>query len=187
MRPALRLLPEATIVPCPLSAEVFARVASGTVNGAVIPIENSLAGSVVEHYDLLFTHPVRIEQELLVRIRHTLIAPPGMALADLRRVYSHPVALAQCRLFFEQHPHLEATPFYDTAGSVKHLMAHSEPASAAIASRAAATVYGAVVLREGIEDNPENYTRFFLVRARKGEEPEALTGGPTKVSLAFAG
>ncbi len=178
----LRLLPQAVPVPCPLSDEVFARVVSGSVDGAVIPIENSLAGSVVEHYDLLFSHPLQIEREVLIRIRHMLIAAPGTSLAEVRRVYSHPVALAQCRRFFEQHPDLTAAPFYDTAGSVKRLVEQGEPGDAAIAGRAAVAVYGASVLLEGVEDHRENYTRFFLVRrAGSATNPQA-----SKVSVAFA-
>jgi len=132
---ALRFCPQATILACALSPEVFSGVTEGRVDAAVIPIENSLAGSVVEHYDLLLTHDVSIERELLLRIRHNLIAVPGTSIEQIHRVYSHPVALAQCRRFLEQHPQIEAIPFYDTAGSVKMVMAERPEGSAAIASR----------------------------------------------------
>src|SRR6266581_1061358 len=96
------------IIACSVSAQVLAKVVSGEVDGAVLPIENSLHGSVAEHYDLLLELPVRIERESLLRIRH--------------KVMSHPVALSQCRRFLAAHPEIEVVPFYDTAGSVKHLM-----------------------------------------------------------------
>jgi prephenate dehydratase len=179
---ALKLEPQATIVPCALSAEVFKRVENAEVSAAVIPIENSLAGSVVEHFDLLFQSDVQIERESLLRIRHNLIGVPGSKIEDLRQVLSHPVALAQCRRFFEQHPRMTPTPFYDTAGSVKHITALGDRESGAIASEQAAQAYGGQVLAAGIEDNPANYTRFFLIRSRAQARPVA---GPDKVSIAF--
>jgi prephenate dehydratase len=179
---ALRAAPEATIFSCTLSPEVFALVDDGRVDGAVIPIENSLAGSVAEHYDLLLTHDVGIESELLLRIRHNLIALPGVSLEDIERVYSHPVALAQCRNFLAAHPHIEASPFYDTAGSVKQLMEDHDAKAAGIASAQAARHYGGEILAADIEDNSENYTRFFLIRKRGAVR---AGGRPDKVSLAF--
>ena len=179
---ALRIAPGATIVPCAVSRDVFAAVIAGGVDAAVIPIENSLAGSVVEHYDLLLQHDVAIEAEALLRIRHNLIGLPGAKLEQIRRVYSHPVALAQCRNFLAEHPGMAATPFYDTAGSVKHLMAEHEESSAGIASAQAAEVYGGEILAAEIEDNPENLTRFFLIRPRAALKPDL---NPDKVSLAF--
>jgi prephenate dehydratase len=180
---ALKARPEATIFPCALSAEVFAVVVDGTVDAAVIPIENSLAGSVLEHYDLLLTNEVAVESEWLLRIRHNLIGVPGTTLGRIRQAYSHPVALAQCRRFFVEHPEIEAAAYYDTAGSVKQLMELREPSVAAIASTQAANFYGGEILQAGIEDNAENYTRFFLIRTRKRLEAEAH---PDKVSLVFA-
>jgi prephenate dehydratase len=179
---ALKLVPGAEIVPCALSAEVFAALDAGTVDAAAIPIENSLAGSVLEHFDLLLKHDVKVVEETLVRIRHNLIAMPGVAMGEIERVYSHPVALAQCRSFLAAHPAMKAVAFYDTAGSVKQLMELRERNVAAIASEAAAANYGAEILERDIEDNAENYTRFFLVRrAREAEiDPEA-----NKMSIAF--
>ena len=179
---AMKAAPEAEIVPCAVSPDVFAAVDEGRVDAAVIPIENSLAGSVAEHYDLVLTHDVAIESELLLRIRHNLIAPPGVKLEDIQKVYSHPVALAQCRKYLLAHPRMEAVPFYDTAGSVKHLMANRDAKAAGIASAQAAKHYGGEILAAGIEDNPENYTRFFLIRKRNLVEVDAT---PDKVSLAF--
>jgi prephenate dehydratase len=179
---ALRFSSQATILPCTLSPEVFSALDQRRVDAAVIPIENSLAGSVVEHYDLLLTHDVSIERELLLRIRHNLIAVPGTTLDQIQRVYSHPIALAQCRRFLEQHPLIEAIPFYDTAGSVKQLMELRDRSSAGIASSQAAIHYGGEILAAGIEDNPENYTRFFLIRRRS---EVAADPAADKVSLAF--
>jgi len=179
---ALRVVAEATILPCAVSRDVFAMVDEGRVDAAVIPIENSLAGSVAEHYDLLLTHDVGIESESLLRIRHNLIAMPGANLEGIERVYSHPVALAQCRSFFANHPRMEAIPFYDTAGSVKHLMEQRDLKVAGVASAQAAKHYGGEILASGIEDNPENYTRFFLIRKRGAVK---IDSRPDKVSLAF--
>ena len=117
------MLPSATVVPCARSAEVFDRVESGSVQAAVIPIENSLAGSVAEHFDLLLTREVFVHREFYLRIRHNLIAMPGVKQNAIRQVFSHPVALDQCRKFFRSHPRIQAVPFYDTAGSVRHIVA----------------------------------------------------------------
>ncbi|MGA3133423.1 MAG: prephenate dehydratase [Terracidiphilus sp.] len=179
---ALKLVPGAEIVPCALSAEVFAALDSGTADAAAIPIENSLAGSVLEHFDLLLKHDVKVVRETLIRIRHNLIAMPSVSIDKIDRVLSHPVALAQCRRFIAAHPKMKAIAFYDTAGSVKQLMELREWNVAAIASEAAASYYGAEILARDIEDDPENYTRFFLVeRSREAEtDPEA-----NKISVAF--
>jgi prephenate dehydratase len=180
---ALKIEPEATLVPCALSADVFRVVESGEVSAAVIPIENSLAGSVVEHYDLLFQSDVQIERESLLRIRHNLIAVPGGSLEEIRQVLSHPVALAQCRRFFAAHPAMTPTPFYDTAGAVKHIMSLGDRTIGAIASEQAALAYGGLVLAGGIEDNPANYTRFFLIRRSRHVQPAP---DRDKVSIAFS-
>jgi prephenate dehydratase len=180
---AIELVADATIVPCSLSADVFAALSEGEVDAAVIPIENSLAGSVLEHFDLLLTNDVKVEQEMRLRIRHNLIALGGTKIEEIERVFSHPVALAQCRRFLSRHPQMRSYAAYDTAGSVKQLVEQQERHAAAIASEAAARCYGAQILEAGIEDNPENYTRFFLVRRTKdaATDPEA-----NKMSLAFS-
>jgi prephenate dehydratase len=180
---ALKLVPGAVIVPCAISQEVFAALDAGSADAAVIPIENSLAGSVLEHFDLLLKHDVRVVREMLVRIRHNLIGIAGASIDEIDRVSSHPVALAQCRRFLAEHPGMKAIAFYDTAGSVKQLVELRDSHAAAIASAAAAGYYGAEILANDIEDDPENYTRFFLVR-RSGEaesDPE-----PNKLSIAFS-
>ncbi len=152
-----------TPVPLPAFDAVFAAVANGKCDKAVIPIENTLHGSVHENYDLLLRFDLNIEGETFVRIVHNVIAPPGVSFSRVRRIYSHPVALNQCRKFFEKHGKIERVPFYDTAGSVKMIMRDSLRDAGAIASAAAAEQYGAVILRKSIEDDPENFTRFFLL------------------------
>ena len=112
-----------------------------------------------------------MERETLLRIRHNLIALAGATLGDIDRVFSHPVALAQCRRFLAAHPRMESFAFYDTAGSVKQLVELRDRHAAAIASEAAAHYYGAKILAAGIEDNPENFTRFFLVRRKRDAVP----------------
>jgi len=178
----LRLVPEATILHCSFSPEVFRRLSEGDVDAAVIPIENSLAGSVVEHYDLLLKHDVAVEREHLLSIHHNLIVVPGTKMEQLHRVYSHPVALAQCRRFFEEHPQIEPVPYYDTAGSVKQLIELRDRSCGAIASTQAAAHYGGEILAPNLEDAAENYTRFFLIRRCD----EVLRDqAADKVSLAF--
>jgi prephenate dehydratase len=178
---ALRMVPRCTIVPCARSAEVFDRVERGSVAGAVIPIENSLAGSVAEHFDLLLSRNVFIQREFPLRIVHNLIAAPGVKFRDLRQVFSHPVALDQCRDFFRRHPHIEPVAFYDTAGSVKHVVEQRLRNAAGIAGREAARVYGGAILKWGIEDDKRNFTRFFHIRKGRRVRP-----GANKTSLAFS-
>lgn len=180
---ALKLVPDAEIVPVSLSADVFAALSDGSADAIVIPIENSLAGSVLEHFDLLLEHQVVVERETLLRIRHNLIALEGTQIDRIDRVFSHPVALAQCRRFLAAHPRMEAFAFYDTAGSVKQLVELRDRHAAAIASASAAEYYGAAILASGIEDNPENFTRFFLVRRAADAVPDPQAN---KISLAFS-
>ncbi len=173
------------IVACPASSEVLRKVVAGEVDGAVLPIENSLHGSVAEHADLFLTEPVRIVRESSMRIRHHVIALPGVRLQQIRSVISHPVALAQCRRWQREHPEIAVIPFYDTAGGVKHLAAEGLRHVAAIAPALAAEVYGAEVVVAGVEDHAENYTRFHLVVREDLAVRE--NGGPAnKMSVAFA-
>jgi len=173
----------AEFVACRWSAEVFERVVAGEVDGAVLPIENSLHGSVAEHYDLLLAQSVRIARESLLRVRHNLIVRPGVKLDDVRRAISHPVALSQCRHWFAAHPRIEAVNFYDTAGSVKHVVGESLSDTAGIAPELAAREYGGEILMTGIEDHTENYTRFhYLVR----EQGWTAAAGANKASVAFS-
>lgn len=181
---ALEIAPGCDVLPCVLSADVFAALQDRRADCAVLPIENTLHGSVAEHYDLLLTNPVRIDAEGLLQIRHNLIAAPGVELSAIQMVLSHPVALNQCRKFLSAFTQARALPFYDTAGSVKHVMAESLRDTAGIAPELAAEEYGANVLIRGIEDHAQNITRFHLL-VRAGE-----AAGPgddaDKLSVAFA-
>jgi prephenate dehydratase len=182
-----KMLPRATVVPCSRSAEVFDRVEKGSVEAAVIPIENTLAGTVAEHADLLVARNVFVQAEYLLRIVHNVIAAPGAQLKSVRRVLSHPVALDQCRDFFRRHPQIEAVPFYDTAGSVKHVIEKRLEDAAGIAGLQAGREYAGKVLQEGIEDDKRNFTRFFLMR-RLGKNRDYHRLIPTKAnktSIAF--
>jgi prephenate dehydratase len=170
------------VVPKPAFEDLFTLVMEGQADRALVPIENSLAGSIHENYDRLRARPLHIVAETQLRIRHCLIGRPGSSLASIRRVASHPVALAQCRDFFAKHTNIEPVAAYDTAGSVMDLLRSDGPATqAAIASKLAAQLYGGKVLQEGLEDDPQNYTRF-LILAR-----EPLAGvAASKTSLVFA-
>jgi prephenate dehydratase len=170
--------------PCQRFEEAFLALRSGEVDAAALPIENTLAGSVHENYDLLLKFDFEITAETNVRIVHHLIAPPGTKFAAIRKVYSHPVALNQCRDFFEKHPRMESISHYDTAGSVKMVMAERPEGAAAIASELAAHIYGGVILKREIEDDRRNFTRFFLLEPH-GAKPRGRGAG-WKTSLVFS-
>lgn len=181
---ARRLLGEGIdFVPCERFEQVFRALAGGAATAAVVPIENTLHGSIHENYDHLLNFDVKIVAETNVRIVHNLIAPPGTRLREVRRVYSHPVALNQCLNFFAAHPELERVTFYDTAGSVKMVMADRPPGAAAIASAVAAQTYGATILKKSIEDDRQNFTRFFLLR-RPSHQQAPVKRDP-KITLIF--
>ena len=182
---AVEMLAAVEVVPCGVSAEVIDAVLRGRVEAAILPIENSLHGSVAEHYDLLLGSAVRIDGESLLRIRHNLIAAPGVKLEEVRTVLSHPVALSQCRKFLGEMKQAKAVPSYDTAGSVKHLLEAGLRDTAGVAPALAAEVYGAEVLVEGIEDHAQNFTRFHLLRREADARVEGLAVA-NKMTLAFA-
>ena len=167
--------------PCETFAAIFESAARGKSRYCLAPIENTLAGSVYENYDLLLRHDLHIVGEVNLRIVHNLIAFPGTTLKNLRQVYSHPVALAQCNSFFSRHPKVERIPFYDTAGSVKMLAERRIEGAAAIAGRVAAGVYGARILSTHLEDHHENFTRFLLLARTL---PKRADGN--KVSIVFS-
>lgn len=172
------------LVPCETFDRMFSIVEEQECDFCLAPIENSLYGSVYQNYDLLLKHNLQIVGETYLRIIHNLIAPPGTKIGEVVTVYSHPVALGQCRNFFLSHPEMRQVVAADTAGSVRMVMASREPGAAAIASQAAAEVYGAEVLVAGIEDDQQNFTRFLLLA------PTALTGeaeaAADKTSIVFA-
>ncbi|MBB5065233.1 prephenate dehydratase domain-containing protein [Granulicella mallensis] len=182
---ALAMLGAVEVVPCSVSAEVIQAVLLKEVDGAVLPIENSLHGSVAEHYDLLLEYPVRIDRESLLRIRHNLIVAPGVRMAGIHSVLSHPVALSQCRHYLATLDRVHALPFYDTAGSVKHIMEKGLRDTAGVAPELAAKEYGAEILVAGIEDHTENYTRFHLLQRADAPRPGGLKQAD-KLSVAFA-
>jgi len=171
---------EAQPCPRPSFEEVFAAVENGECTHAMLPIENSVAGSIHRNYDLLLEHNLHIVGEYFLRVHHCLIALPGTRLEDIRTVISHPQALAQCRHYLQSLPDVRAEAVFDTAGSVRMVREQGDPTVAAIAARRAAEVHRMAVLAEGIEDNPANYTRF-LVLASEPITPAA----PAKTSIAF--
>jgi len=172
------------MLPCETFKDVFDALDSNRVSCAVVPIENTLHGSVHENYDHLLVYNVRIGGETSIRISHQLICMPGTSFRNIRQAFSHPVAINQCRKFFDKHPGIEPVPFYDTAGSVKMLREKRPEGAAAIASASAAAIYGGVILRRNIEDDRRNFTRFFLLTKQKGTS--APRAGPWKTSLVFA-
>ncbi|MBL8229187.1 MAG: prephenate dehydratase [Bryobacterales bacterium] len=183
---AKQLLGErAKVVPCERFEQVFRSLADGDVDAAVVPIENTLHGSVHENYDHLLNFDLPITAETSVRIIHNLISIPGTGWKNIHKVYSHPVALNQCLNFFAANPRFARTPFYDTAGSVKMVMAEGLKDAGAIASAMAAEIYGARILKRSIEDDRQNFTRFFLLQ-RAGEKALLGAGAERKTSLVFS-
>lgn len=174
--------PDIHPVPCRSFADVFAAVVAGRAAYGVVPIENSLTGSIRENYDLLLTHELHIVGETEIPVHHCLIALPGVRLAGIRRVLSHPQALAQCeRTLRELLPDAELVPVYDTAGSALIIRREGLRDAAAIAGRRAAEIHGMAVLAEDLADSPENYTRFLVL----GREP-VVPEGPAKTSIVFS-
>lgn len=165
--------------------QVFQALSDKKVDAAVIPIENTLHGSVIDNFDHLLHHDVEVVGETSVRIVHNLIALPGVAFKDITEVYSHPVALNQCLRFFEQNPQVTKKTFYDTAGSVKMIAETKRRDAAAIASNLSADIYGARILKRGIEDDRQNFTRFFLVQ-RKGDSIKGKMPPSKKISIVFS-
>ncbi|MBZ5523774.1 MAG: prephenate dehydratase [Acidobacteriia bacterium] len=178
---ALELVPKSEIVACSRATDVFDAVESGEVQCAVLPVENTLAGTVGEHLDLLMERNVFVQQEHRLRIEHNLIAAPGVKIKDVKKVVSHPIALDQCRKFFHKHPEIEPVAFYDTVGGVKHVISNKLTDTAAIAGQQAAGEYGGRVLQAGLEDVKENFTRFFRIVREKAVLPLA-----DKTSIVFS-
>jgi prephenate dehydratase len=154
--------PEVDTYPCHNFADLFVAVEEGAADYGMLPIENSVAGSVVQSYELLMEHDLRVRAEVILRVRHRLMAVPSTQPSDLKRVMSHPQALAQCSRYLARRG-LEPAPSFDTAGSARELAENPDPETGAIASALAAELYGLEVLDEGIEDLPFNYTRFFVL------------------------
>jgi prephenate dehydratase len=171
--------------------DMFESVIRDEADCAVVPIENTLAGSVMKNYDLLVSYDLEIIGEVVLRVAHNLIAPKGTRLDSLRRVYSHPVALAQCEDYLRKlrlsRPHLEVLPHYDTAGAVKLVVENDRRDEAAVASKIAAETYGAQILAAGIESNPQNFTRFFVMARpdRRTSVPLRTRAKDLKTSIVF--
>jgi prephenate dehydratase len=172
---------EVCLVPLPTFEAAFGAIANGTADYVLAPIENSLAGPVHRSFDLLVESPLTIVGEVIIRIEHNLIGPPGGTLEEVAIVESHPVALAQCEEFFSARPFLKRIATGDTAGSVREIVQAGDRTRAAIASKRAAEIYGGQILREHLEDDPENYTRFLLLAPATEASPEKAD----KLSLVF--
>ena len=168
-------------LPCLTFEEVFRLVESKRVKYGIVPVENTIYGSIHRNLDLLLESDVVIVGEVNLRIKLHLIGLPISGIDQIRTVHSHPAALEQCRKFLATHPFIEAVSSYDTAGSVKLIYEKDDPAIAAIASRRAAQDYNMRILQEGIEDYPENYTRFFII-SKESHEIDI----PTKTSIVLA-
>lgn len=166
-------------------ADIFSAVCEERAHFGVVPIENSLAGSIHENFDLLLRYPVWVCGELYLRVEHQLLTLPEVhSLSEISRVYSHPQALAQCALFFDQHDHLEEVVYSDTARAAVWVAQSKNPSFAAIASKAAGERYGLKILEGNIEDDPHNYTRFLLICSE--QKRTTLSGAlPRKASLAL--
>ncbi len=172
----IELTPRATF------ESMFAAIDEGVADLVLAPVENSLAGSVYRCYDLLLESKLTIVAEVVLPIVHHLIAPPGSTFEQVRVVQSHPVALAQCTRFFEEHPGIRRVVAEDTGGSVREVVRAGDPSRAAIASRRAAEIYGGSILQSHLEDHRQNYTRFLLLsRSADGTK----RGTPNKISLAM--
>jgi prephenate dehydratase len=178
---------EIQLVPCETFDLMFAAVEAKDADYCLAPLENSLFGSVYQNYDLLLKHDFQIVGETTLRIVHNLIVAPEMNREDVRLVYSHPVALGQCRNFLHDNLTMKPIVAYDTAGSVKMIMESREAGAAAIASASAAEVYGAKVIVPGIEDDPQNFTRFsLLARAEEAAAHPPPEIESAKTSIVFA-
>jgi prephenate dehydratase len=181
---ALKLLgADVTLLPCATFDATFSAIRSQAADYVLAPMENSLAGSVHRSFDLLVESGLHIVGEVIIPIVHNLIGVRGAALERIASVESHPVALAQCEQFFIAHPRLKRTPAEDTAGSVREVMRAGDPTRAAIASKRAAKLYGAAILQEHLEDDRENYTRFFLLAPSAAQLQEFSKAD--KISLVF--
>jgi len=166
--------------PCRDFRDVFENVKNEEVSAGVVPVENSLEGSINQNYDLFFSYDLKVCGEVIVKIAHCLIVNPGTTMNQIKAVYSHPQALAQCRSYLEK-TNWEIIPTYDTAGSVKIIKEQKLKNAAAIASQRAAELHNMQILARDIADNKENFTRFFVL----SKQDSALTG-KDKTSIIFS-
>ena len=178
---ALTYSPGATVLPCPSFEEVFAAVADERASHGVLPMENSIGGSIHRNYDLLVDHLLPIVGEVELRVDHCLLGLPGTKLQDVKVVYSHPQALAQCEKALAEMRDVDVVAVYDTAGAAKMVRDGGRADAAAVASRRAGDVFGLAVLRESIQDFADNITRFCVIAKDAPEIPDA-----NKTSIVFA-
>ncbi|MGI0029158.1 MAG: prephenate dehydratase [Nitrososphaera sp.] len=182
---AVRYFPGAELLPLKSFQDVFVAAENGDADFAVVPVENSIEGSVNEIYDLLLqTRLLGVVGEIYQRVRHCLIANRGAKKSAVRYAHSHPQALAQCRRYLQKH-RIEPVPAYDTAGAAKTIKETGATDAAAIASKRAAELYGMLILDEGIEDRKNNYTRFLVLSTRRPES-RRLRAGSYKTSIIFS-
>ncbi len=170
---------EVDTLPSRTFEDIFASLDDDRSSMGVVPVENSLAGSINKSYDLLLDHDFRVQGEILLRVRHNLLTLPGNG-DKIEQVRSHPQALAQCESFLNRHG-FTAIPWYDTAGSAKELAEHPEPQVGVIASVLAAEIYDLEIVQQGIEDLLFNFTRFFVIGKGDAQQSENA-----KTSLVFA-
>jgi prephenate dehydratase len=166
-------------LPCPLLPDVFKAVESGRATYGMVPVENSVAGTVASAYELLIEHDLRVQAEVILHVHHSLLAAPGTKLADVKVARSHPQALAQCEQYLVRRG-IKPLAHYDTAGSAQDLAHDPQPGTAAIASKLAGELYGLELVEQSIEDEPQNYTRMFVVG--EGDPPAAKKN---KTSVVF--
>jgi prephenate dehydratase len=182
---AYRWRSDADTLPCPAFEDVFAAVEGGRATCGVLPIENSIGGTIHRNYDLLLAHELRIVGEVELPVVHNLVAVPGATMEGLRVVYSHPQALAQCDRFLRSLAGVEVVATYDTAGSAKIVCERGDPTIAAIASARAAEVFGLAILRAGIQDFADNITRFLVVGRVSASEEGRVPPGANKTTVVF--
>ena len=186
---ARQLIPDGAYIPCLEFIDVFRGVEKGYFDLGVVPVENSLEGAVTQVNDLLTTTDLKVTGEVKVDVRHCLLACEATDYREIRQVYSHPQALAQCRNFLMRHK-LEPHPYYDTAGAAKMLARENPRSAAAIASSLSADLYGLEIIKEGIEDGPANSTRFLLLshkqNGKKGEKTSIIFAVPHKAGRLFS-
>lgn len=177
---ALRFTDHADVMPCESFEDVFAAVAGGAASHGILPVENSIGGSIHRNYDLLLEHDLPIVGEVQIPITHNLLVLPGTPLSAVKRIYSHPQALAQCERFLRSLPGVAVEATYDTAGSAKLVKEKALTDAAAIASERAAQVFGLEILQRGIQDYDTNITRFCAIARHQ------ITEGADKTSIVFA-
>lgn len=179
---ALRYSDHADLLPCESFEQVFTAVASGKATDGILPVENSIGGSIHRNYDLLLEHDLPIVGEVQLTITHNLMALPGTRLDQVSRIYSHPQALAQCEQFLRGLPGVAVEATYDTAGSAKLVKEQQLAGAGAIASERAAQVFGLEILKAEIQDYSDNITRFLVVNRVAHDDPQQAD----KTSVVFS-